>query len=394
MRAVTVYLLLLTIVLILLYCGTAIVAQERRRIVRAPDQQLSPNTTHQPDDIVRIRTRVVFIDALVKDQKTNEPVRNLTGKDFQVLDEGQPRSLSYFTREGDSRRPLALLLFIDLWTQYGKSLLKSDDAMRRLASAFTKLAPEDEVAVMVTWIEEGQAPGTPLPTTRMIADFTRNRAKTTDALLSIPELMKQQEKLMEELAEKRSRDVDDLRLDVIWRLPEVAGVIIPLAARFPKSQLVVVGLIDDLFDLKKGEHEAAVAEALRANIIFDGLIFNKSFATRIFFGTFNKIFMSPRGLSVHATDYLAKETGGKVVNVGRPDDLATGLERFVTDLTARYNLGFALREDEKDDGRMHQLDLRVKALDAKGKQRKLEVSARRGYYMPKSEADRTSAAVK
>src|SRR5687767_9482470 len=196
MRAETVYLLFLTILLILLQCPELTIAQERPRILRAPDPQSRTNTTHQPDDIVRIRTRVVFIDALVKDQKTNEPVRNLNVQDFQVLDDGQPRSLSYFTREGDSRRPLALLLFIDLWTQYGGSLLKTDVAMRRLASALTKLAPEDEVGVMVTWITEGQELGTPLPTTRMIADFTRERAKTTEALRSIPQLIMQQQKLM------------------------------------------------------------------------------------------------------------------------------------------------------------------------------------------------------
>ena len=45
------------------------------------------------------------------------------------------------------------------------------------------------------------------------------------------------------------------------------------------------------------------------------------------------------------------------------------------------DLGFSLAEDEKDDGRLHNLEVRVKAVDAKGKSRKLEVSARKGYYM-------------
>ncbi|MBA3320800.1 MAG: hypothetical protein H0T45_05065, partial [Pyrinomonadaceae bacterium] len=269
---------------------------------------------------MRVNTRVVFIDALVKDQKTYEPIRDLAREDFQVLDDGNLRRLSYFSREGDSRRPLALLLFIDLWTQYGRSHLKRDETMQRLASALTKLAPEDKVAVMVTWIEEGEEPGTPLPTTQMIEDFTPDRAKTTAALLSIPGLVRQQEGQLEELAQKSSQEAGDLRLDIIWRLSEVAGEIMPLAARFPKSQLVVVGLIDDLFDLRKGEREGAVEEAVRAGIIFDGLIFKKSLAAKMLFGTLNKIMMGPRGLSIHAADYLAKQTGGEVVSVGRPDD--------------------------------------------------------------------------
>jgi len=40
---------------------------------------------------------------------------------------------------------------------------------------------------------------------------------------------------------------------------------------------------------------------------------------------------------------------------------------------------------------MQELAVRVKALDAKGKQRKLDVSSRRGYYMPKSDADQAAA---
>ncbi len=380
MRAISVRLTLSTIVAIVLCCGISIRAQERQRTVRSPDQPSSSSGLLKPEDIVRVRTRAVFIDALVKDRKTNEPVRNLAREDFQVLDDGSPRRLSYFTREGDSRRPLALLLFVDLWTQYGRSFLKKDEAMRRLASALSKLAPEDQVAVMVTWIEKGQEPGTPLPTTRMIETFTRDRAKTTAALLSIPQLVKQQEEQLEELAQERSREVGDLRLDIVWRLPEVAGVIIPLATKFPNSQMVVVGLIDDLFDLRKGEREAAVAEAVRAGIIFDGLIFKKTFATRIFFGTLNKIMMSPRGLSIHAADYLAKETGGEIASVGRPDDLATGLEGFVTSLMARYNLGFSLDESEPEDGRMHKLEVKVKARDERGKHRDLMGNARRGYY--------------
>src|SRR5687768_14802511 len=135
MRAVRDYLLLLTVIFLSL--GTPIFAQNRPRTIRLPDQQSTSNVTHQPDDILRTRTRVVFIDALVKDQATNEPVRNLNVEDFQVLDDGSQRRLSYFSREGDSRRPLALLLFIDLWTQYGRSLLKSKEAMQRLADALT-----------------------------------------------------------------------------------------------------------------------------------------------------------------------------------------------------------------------------------------------------------------
>lgn len=331
---------------------------------------------------MRVNTRAVFIDTLVRDRKTNEPVRDLKAEDFQVFDDGKPRKLSYFTREGDTRRPLALLLFIDLWTQYGRSHLKSPDAMRRLASALTKLAPEDQVAVMVTWIEEGHVPGPPLPKVRMVESFTRDREKAAAALLSVPELVRQQEQRLEEISQRSARAGGDSFFDVVWSLSEVAGQVIPLAAEFPNSQFVVVGAIADLFDLERGEREEVVETAIRAGITFNGLVFKKSLAGKMFFGTVNKVFMGPRGRSVHAADYLAKQTGGEVASVGQPGDLASGLEGFISSLMARYNLGFNLEDHERDDGRMHALEVRVRASHPGRRQRKLLVKARRGYYMP------------
>jgi hypothetical protein len=67
--------------------------------------------------------------------------------------------------------------------------------------------------------------------------------------------------------------------------------------------------------------------------------------------------------------------------VKRTKDYAAGLSKIIGNLTARYSLGFSLEETEKDDGHLHNLEVRVKAADAKGKLRKLEVSSRRGYYM-------------
>ena len=65
------------------------------------------------EDTIRIKTRVVFVDALVKDKKTGESVADLKQENFEVLADGKLRTLSYFSREGDTnRRPLALILVL------------------------------------------------------------------------------------------------------------------------------------------------------------------------------------------------------------------------------------------------------------------------------------------
>ena len=45
------------------------------------------------EDVVRVRTRVVFVDVLVKDKKTGAPVADLTRENFEVLTDGKPRTL-------------------------------------------------------------------------------------------------------------------------------------------------------------------------------------------------------------------------------------------------------------------------------------------------------------
>ncbi len=55
---------------------------------------LLPAGAQEVDDTIRIKTRVVFLDALVKERKTGLPISNLALEKFEVLDEGKPRNIS------------------------------------------------------------------------------------------------------------------------------------------------------------------------------------------------------------------------------------------------------------------------------------------------------------
>jgi hypothetical protein len=82
---------------------------------------------------------------------------------------------------------------------------------------------------------------------------------------------------------------------------------------------------------------------------------------------------------------LVQQTGGEEVRVRRPEDYGAALEQVIGDLSSRYSLGFTLAGGEPDDGRLHHLKVRVAARDVRGKERKLTVITRRGYYVPKKE---------
>src|SRR6266849_5039146 len=78
-------------------------------------------------DTIRVRTRVVFMDALVKDKKTGIPITDLKAENFELFDDGKPREISYFTREGQARKPLALILILDLRDDGAGRFLKREE---------------------------------------------------------------------------------------------------------------------------------------------------------------------------------------------------------------------------------------------------------------------------
>src|SRR6185295_13800579 len=99
------------------------------------------------EDTIRIKTRVVFLDALVKDKKTALPISNLAQDNFEVLDNGKPREISYFTREGQARKPLALILILDLREDGAGRFLKNPDILKSMEDELVKLPPGDEVGI-------------------------------------------------------------------------------------------------------------------------------------------------------------------------------------------------------------------------------------------------------
>src|SRR5438128_12631169 len=98
----------------------------------------------QPVDTIRINTRVVFMDALVKDKRTGVSISDLNPENFEVFDDGKPRAISYFSREGQARKPLALMLVLDLRDDGAGRFLKREEVRKSIVDELTKLPPGDE----------------------------------------------------------------------------------------------------------------------------------------------------------------------------------------------------------------------------------------------------------
>src|SRR4030095_4849725 len=154
------------------------------------------------EDTIKINTRVVFLDALVKDRKTNLPISNLTRDNFEVYDEGQLRQLSYFTREGQARKPLALILILDLRDDGAGRCLKRAEILKAMADELAKLPPEDEVAILAINANSMNATGSVIRDGKAIwlSDFTKDRAQLATAFSKVPSLIEDSERTEAEIA--------------------------------------------------------------------------------------------------------------------------------------------------------------------------------------------------
>lgn len=407
-----------------------------------------PVAAQTSEEIIDVRTRVVFVDAFVRDKRTGGGVNDLKLEDFEVLDEGRARTLSYFSREGDAnRKPLALVLALNLERIGAGRFMRRTEVIDAMTKELARLPPQDEVAVMVL-----DAGGSYKP--EWLTKFTSDRAQTAAALAVVPSLVGDgghaepsdaeankpaspasesarsetsgdaarggvvgvvsETKTIGEAGETITRTVYE-NGETLVRTTYINGRVSTTriskngtqtveigdsgmmlasataealrvsATQRPASRTAIVWVSDGLdvvFDLEQADTAAML---LRRDVIFNALVADMKFGFKLF-----KPVLKPLGNYVGMNIYdsaarLARDTGGVNVRVRRPDDYARGLGKIIGDLTGRYSLGFTLAEDEPADARMRKLEVRVNAKDAKGKRRKLEVAARRGYFIPGSE---------
>lgn len=414
-------------------------------------------TAQEGEDTIRIKTRVVFLDALVKDKKTSLPISNLSQDNFQVLDDGKPRNLSYFTREGQARKPLALILILDVRQDGAGRFLKRPEILRSMENQLAKLPPGDEVAIMAmdtgedelrVWLTEftndrtqmanalarvqaiceahdpshADHPGdhrepqqertpapsaqtsntTPAPATQAASETT----KTDPNDVVSTEVIKGKSGGTLTRTIRRDGSVDLKRVSKDGKVTVEVSDIYDMASAIrdaahkaqevrPNSQASVVWISDGIAPIFFEDREASEQALIRDNIIFNSLTVELRTLFK-FLMPIGKPIAGWMGVSLYGSaKYLAQRSGGEAVKVSRTKDYGVGLAQIIGNLTARYSLGFALAENEVDDGRMHALEVRVNAKDEKGRNRRLLITSRQGYYMSSlAPKDATSAAAK
>ncbi|HVS82406.1 MAG TPA: hypothetical protein VHE60_11795 [Pyrinomonadaceae bacterium] len=150
-----------------------------------------PTFAQEVADTIKVRTRVVFMDALVKDKHTGINISDLSADNFEVLDDGQPRNISYFTREGQARKPLALILILDLRDDGAGRSLKREEVRRSVVDELAKLPEGDEVAILAIDLNSVDDKTAAIRNGKALwlTEFTRDRVRIETALARVPALV-------------------------------------------------------------------------------------------------------------------------------------------------------------------------------------------------------------
>lgn len=86
---------------------------------------LQTSTEQAPDQtpVFHAVARVVNVDVMVEDKHNGRPVDHLPESSFEMLDDGKPQKIAYFSH-GDQTRPLAIMLVIDVDTFLSSIVLR------------------------------------------------------------------------------------------------------------------------------------------------------------------------------------------------------------------------------------------------------------------------------
>jgi Ca-activated chloride channel family protein len=267
----------------------------------------------QQQPVFRTGTRTVPVYATVQDADGGFATE-LTINDFEIKDNGKVQKITQFST---SMQPLSAILLLD----GSGSMLPVFRSVKEAADAFIiRMQPFDQVRI-----------GSFADLTRFAPAFTSNRDELLDFLRN----------------EFNIRMANETKLwDAVHEAITFLNVLV--------GRKVVFLFTDGYDTVSNATMDAIVGEAVRRNI--------SVYAVAMWTGT---------GLTQVrpnlALQRLTSETGGGFYELKATDEMNSTFTRIATELHLQYVLGFT---PQKLDGKLHELDVRVKAKNMKVRARK------------------------
>ena len=294
----------------------------------------------QADDagVIKVDVSVVNVLCSVRDGK-GRLISNLQKSDFELREDGKPQHISYFAQE--TKLPLTLGLLVDSSVSQQRLI---PEERRAAAAFFEQVLGKQDAAFLISF--------------DVNVDLLQDITGSVDFL---------------------RQALGDIRINgggsQSGPFPSVRGGgtllydAVYLAARevlAPEVGRKALILISDGQDHGSRMKREAAIEAAQRN---DAILYAILFVDRDFYGPGRGGYSGDSNLKK-----MAEETGGKMFNVRRDEDLSEAFEQISSELRSQYSLGYTPTNAARDGS--------FRKVQVKAIQRGLRVQARKGYYAP------------
>src|SRR5688572_3206921 len=290
-----------------------------------PAQEVDPN------EVIRVNTDLVVLDAQVIDKKTRKLFGPLRKEDFIILEENVRQEIAYF---GQDQLPLSIVLLLDISGSVRPVIQQIGEGAN---NALRHLKPEDEVAV----IAFADYP-------KIIQTFTKDRALTAEKITEASNTALGDGTMLFEALDRATQEINK--------------------GTNPANRRAIIVITDNIAITAGDDLARLQRELAESGTVVYGLIVRSGFA---------KVFNALTFGQIKGVDVYAEETGGEVLGANRKE-VDSRLGEMFTRLRTRYTIGYRPPETNEEGAFRH---VKVQLAPAIVKaNKKLVVRARRGYY--------------
>lgn len=297
----------------------------------------------QKQEVIRIDTKLVILDAQALNKKANTLVGNLKSSDFELFEDGVRQEITHFSVD---KLPLSIVLLLDVSPSVKPFI---DQIGMGALQALQRLRPEDEVAVMAF-----------AGTTQWIQGFTTDRQLLAQRIQRLDEIV------------KNKRGTNILRA-----INEAAKMMKDAAS--PINRRVIITVTDNESYVIRGRSGTSMKETLdnlfESGSAVCGLIVRGAMARVQAVARW-----SPSNMALarsYKVDPFAQQTGGEMMNSPK-SEVEKKLGDLFEHMRTRYTIGFS-STNTNYDGKFRNFSLKLSP-ELQKPNGALIVRTRRGYY--------------
>ncbi len=284
---------------------------------------IAPALTHQNDQVIKLETDLVTIDATVTDKDGNF-IRKLKAEDFVVYEDGQPQKLDFFeaNEEAALTRSLAVVFALDT---SGSIKPEEIDKQREATEGFVKLVRPESLFAVIAFNSE----------TRVLQDFTSDPKKIGQAFRKIGEVT----------GSSRIFGTIDRAVSMLKRAPRFRG------AR--RLRRVVIVLTDGYDNVSPPDQAELIQRANDAEVTVYSI-------------TLPSYMPGPgsqRIMTLLDVSRIIPLTGGSDFSADTKD-FTPVFKAIAEEIRSGYTLAYYPPEKNRRDGRVHQISVEVQKTGA------------------------------